>query len=235
MSISGIIGTTVRSFDAMLVQRAVIPITVDGHNLYDGSRRNADRYRPPIGPQPKMPVQLIRPTLSEVDNWFDSQILPNRTTWAGLSYNRLWITPRALLVSKPPIDPNGICGETTDYVMKAYRERFQEDTSDGYHIGVILWEDLLANHIAVVMQADRHQKQSYTMLGDHLRRIPVEGIGSTEANAMPGYRKDELFDLHVYDLYYKKRVTVGVWWKDVLRVQDNVKTMLSLGPYHAFD
>jgi len=183
-----------------------------------------------------MSVQLTRPSLDYIDNWFDSQILPRRTTWAGLSYNRWYVTPRARVVSKPPIDPNGICGETTDFVMKAYRERFYETTTDGYHIGEILWEDFLMNHIAVVMMVTgKHQKQSYTMLADHLTRIPVDGIGSKEANALPGYRKEELFDLHVYDLYYKKRVTVGTWWREVLRVQDNVKTTLSLGPYHAFD
>ena len=183
-----------------------------------------------------MPAQLIRPSLSYADGWFDSQIIPRRTTWAGLSYNRWYVTPRARLASKPPIDPNGLCGETTEYVMKAYKERFHEATSDGYHIGVILWDDWLVNHMAVVMMVTgKHQKQCYEMLGGHLRRIPVEGIDSKEANAMPGYRKEELFDLHVYDLYYKKRVTVGTWWREILRVQDNVKTTVSLGPYHAFD
>src|SRR5262249_16033377 len=50
MSMSEITGTTVRSFDAMLGQRSVILVTVDGRSSYDRSGRSLpgpqlDRYR----------------------------------------------------------------------------------------------------------------------------------------------------------------------------------------------
>jgi hypothetical protein len=148
------------------------------------------------------------PSLADVDDWFDNQIIKTRTAAAGFSLNRIINGPRAL-ISGNRSDANGLCGDAASYVV----DRFIDDlsvqkTSDGYMIGCILWKGAILNHIANVMLASgKAAKQTYEAVGDHLNlKQPVKGD--------PQYSMNELRGLHVYDLYYKKRSTVGAWWKE---------------------
>lgn len=150
-------------------------------------------------------------TLAEVDKWFDEKILPARTARAGFSEGRIIKGPRALFTGNRS-DPNGVCGDAALYVSDEYiaNPAFAPSTSDGYTLGRIVWEGLVLNHTAnVMLKNGATHKQVYEMkAGTTL----VHLNGSKEKK---GLQKAELFGLHVYDLYYKKRTTVGAWWKDL--------------------
>lgn len=150
-------------------------------------------------------------TLADVDNWFDEKILPARTASPGFSGNRIITGPRAIAFGNQP-DPNGVCGDAAYYVADKYvgNRDFAVYTTDGYTLGRIVWEGLVLNHTAnVMLKKGATYKQVYEMkAGGTLVLL-------NRAKNQEGLKKDELFALHVYDLYYKKRTTVGPWWKDL--------------------
>lgn len=149
-------------------------------------------------------------TLADVDEWFDKKILPARTASPGFSGNRIVKGPRAGIFGNRP-DPNGVCGDAAYYVSDKYVEnsKFAVNTKDGYTLGRIVWEGLVFNHTAnVMLRANATYKQIYEMKSGVLVML-------NRTKKEEGLKKDELFALHVYDLYYKKRATVGSWWKDL--------------------
>ena len=152
-------------------------------------------------------------SLAEVDAWFDKEVQLKRTAAKGLSVNRIWKAPRDWAGNRP--DPNGLCGDTAAFVADEYVRRFTA-TKDGFQIGMILWDGTVTNHIANVMLINAKTfKQSYVMLGQQLCRIMVDPRTDTRGNRnfREGYDRGALFPLHVYDLYYKERLTVGTWWE----------------------
>lgn len=159
------------------------------------------------------------PSLAEVDAWFDKTILPARTAWSGLSPSRLYKTPHRLVAGNQT-DPNGLCGDTSSYVADEFNKAFRDLwTTDGYQIGMVLWEGLVANHIAnVMLPRAKAVKQSFYYQGGVLIRPVVKAslLGSP-TYAASTLTEAELLALHVYDLYYKKRTTLGPWWEDLDR------------------
>jgi hypothetical protein len=148
------------------------------------------------------------PSLSDVDTWLDSGILRARTTNAGFSPNRIINGPRAIIMGNQS-DPNGLCGDAAAYVV----DRFIADmsvskTSDGYAMGLVLWQGAILNHIAnIMLVSGKTEKQSYEAVGDHLNlKKPLKGKSL--------YNMGDLSNLHVYDLYYKNRSNALDWWKD---------------------
>jgi hypothetical protein len=158
------------------------------------------------------------PTLVEVDKWFETSVIPKRTTSAGFSINRIIKTPRGLLGNTS--DPNGLCGDASLYVYEAFDKAFPKtfrDTSDGYQLGGILWEGAILNHMANVMLPKSVGKlYVYEVKG----KAPMPIVPALEGRASYVMKKGtmsgkELAGLHVYDLYYKKRTTVEDWWQEL--------------------
>src|SRR6267378_2305571 len=93
------------------------------------------------------------PTLAEADSWFETKVIPQRTTRAGFSANRVVKTPRSTIMGNTS-DPNGLCGDASLFVLETFDKAFPKtfrDTADGYTLGLILWEGTILNHIANVM------------------------------------------------------------------------------------
>jgi hypothetical protein len=143
--------------------------------------------------------------LADADQWFDTEVIPKRTAWSGGSPNRIWKSPRDWVTGNQS-DPNGLCGDTSSYVDDQMWNDFQTKvTDDGYELVVILWDGKVLNHIANVMAVKgKTAVQEYKMTNGVL----------TLVSGTQQYTQADLFGLHVYDLYYKKRTTVGAWWKD---------------------
>jgi hypothetical protein len=145
------------------------------------------------------------PTLAAVDEWFKDSILPARTAFSGISPNRVWKSPKAILKGNTE-DPNGLCGDTTYFVQESFYAKFGDyRTSDGYHMGVVLWEGSVSNHIAnVLMEQSKTRTQSYRW---NPKTASALSVGPAQ------YSSSALLALPVYDLYYKKkRTTLKSWW-----------------------
>jgi hypothetical protein len=152
-------------------------------------------------------VKDKRTTLTEADTWFNEKILPKRTTRGGFSANRLWKSPSRLVTGNTE-DPDGLCGDAASYVYEQFWNDFGDyTTTDGRHIGLILWRGAILNHIAAVMLATaKIAVQTYRW------DAPKKTVMSVSGN--PQYSSTEVLTLHVYDLYYKKKQTsVESWWK----------------------
>ena len=70
-------------------------------------------------------VKKVDPTLEEVKQWFENEIIPKRTTSAGLSSNRVsmfFSHPIDYFFGENKANPNGLCGDAADYVLKAYKK-----------------------------------------------------------------------------------------------------------------
>lgn len=149
-------------------------------------------------------------TLQEAHVWFKTEILPKRTTSAGFSANRIVKSPRGLLMGNQ-IDPNGLCGDAAAYVWETFFDTFTSDqTSDGHQMVMVRWDGVILNHIAIIMvPKDKSQDQKYILKGDSL----LQSLGKQGGKAT--FDKTSLFALPVYDLYYKKRTTLGPWWEDL--------------------
>lgn len=80
-------------------------------------------------------------------------------------------------------------------------------TSDGYSIGLVLWKGTILNHTANVMLVrTKIAVQEYSW--DTKKRAITLTSGKSQ------YGTTEFLTLHVYDLYYKKRMTtLDAWWK----------------------
>ena len=159
------------------------------------------------GPTPTEAALILRKTilLADTDKWFKDKIILQRTAWSGFSPNRIWKSPRGLVVGNQP-DPNGLCGDASQYVHDEMYDNFDTwETDDRYRMALIKWEGAVFNHIANVMvKKGKVAVQEYKMSGGKLRLVS----GTAQ------YTQAELMDLHVYDLYYKKLTTVSAWWKD---------------------
>jgi hypothetical protein len=179
------------------------------------------------------------PSLKDVDSWFDKNVLPLRTASAGLSWNRVYKSPHRLVAGNQS-DPNGLCGDTSSYVTEVFEKAFPKanPTSDGFMLGMVLWEGLASNHIANVMlpQEAAHKQSFESKAGVIILREPATGALGAR---LPGSSRSktrilgatELLGLHVYDLYYKKRGTVSSWW-DVL--SSSRGGLLTVGMEHEF-
>ena len=157
------------------------------------------------------------PTLAEVLTWFKTDMTPKRTTSAGFSGNRLWKSPPSWFRGNTE-DPNGLCGDVAFYLHEKMFEKFNTySTSDGYQIGMILWEGAILNHIANVMFVKgKTSKCKYTY--SHKTKL------ITAINGKSQYTDPELKKLKVLDLYYKKSSDVRTWWAD----QDSMGGTLTL-------
>jgi hypothetical protein len=172
------------------------------------------------------------PSLADIDAWFDKKVLPQRTAWSGLSPNRVYKTPHRLFAGNES-DPNGPCGDTTLFVFDSYDATFKTAvwTSDGYQLGAILWNGLVLNHIANVMLPKAAARlRTFVMAG--AMPVPRAAAGLQQrASFVPKAKSasdldgKQLLTLRVYDLYYKKRTTVGAWWKDL----DEMKGEVTVG------
>ena len=150
------------------------------------------------------------PSLADVDAWFDKKVLPQRTASAGFSFNRIYKSPAGIFKGNEA-DANGLCGDATSYVLEAYGKAYPRTytTSDGYLMGVVLWEGLVLNHIAnVMLPKDSAFKQGFEKKAG--TPVPLTSSGSkAKLLNYAGFIK-----LRIYDLYYKTRTTLGPWWDD---------------------
>ena len=147
------------------------------------------------------------PDLTEAKKWFDTKIVPKRTTNAGFSPNRIYKSPIALFTGNRP-DPNGLCGDASYFVNEKFFETFGDyRTKDGYQFLMVLWEGLVTNHIAnVFVPIKNAHVQSYKMTApDVLHKLKGKPNVSLS--------KNELLSLEVFDLYYKKRCKLKEWWE----------------------
>jgi hypothetical protein len=179
------------------------------------------------------------PSLAEADSWFDKKAIPARTTWSGFSWNRVYKSPHRLVAGNQT-DPNGLCGDASSYVIDAFEKAFPKanPTSDGFMLGLLLWEGLASNHIAnVMLPQDAAFKQTFTSKGGVVvLTYPAGGkLGDRVSASSPRSRTrylgaKELLELHVYDLYFKKRTTIDSWWDDV----DSKGGSITVGMEHEF-
>ena len=180
------------------------PETPDRKNrIFKGGEKVAIPYKG--GKAPAKPARL--PTLAEATEWFKEKVIPRRTTVSGFSGNRLWKTPMALVRGNTE-DPNGLCGDTTSFVAEEYyRQNKDYRTSDGYIIGMVLYEGSILNHIANVMLVESMiRKETYTYDSKTQTATATDGKGR--------YDTPSLFRLQVFDLYYKQAQDLRTWWKD---------------------
>ena len=180
----------------------------------------------------RKPGQL--PTLDEAKEWFADKVIPMRTAKAGFSANRTWKSPERLITGNTE-DPNGLCGDTTLFVAEEYYRQFKDyRTSDGFIIGMILWDGEVLNHIAnVMLRQGRTSKEQYVydsarreakLLAPEATRICIPKSGQ--------YNNASLLTLWVFDLYYKaKPQTLGSWWTN----QDSARGgVITIGEMSAF-
>lgn len=147
-------------------------------------------------------------SLADTKTWFEQTIIPQRTASAGFSFNRLWKSPRALFKGNIE-DPDGLCGDAAAYVYERFFNDFGDYiTTDGFQIGMILWNGRISNHIANVMLVKKKTAPE-TYKWDSKRRVAVSAASGGQ------YTSSQLLKLYVYDLYYKQTSTVQLWWKDL--------------------
>ncbi|MGH6927610.1 MAG: hypothetical protein ACREEV_04765 [Dongiaceae bacterium] len=177
-----------------------------------------------------MPIST--PSLADIDAWFDKKILPQRTAWSGVSPSRIYKTPHRIFAGNQT-DPDGLCGDATLFVFDSYDATFKTTiwTSDGYQLGAILWNGFVSNHMANVMLPKAAARlQTFVMAGaaPMLRStysLQQRASFVPKAKSAADLDGKDLLNLHVYDLYYKKRTTVGAWWEDL----DKKKGELTVG------
>lgn len=148
------------------------------------------------------------PALIEIDKWFETTVLPHRTAAAGFSKNRVYKSPLGLIRGNVD-DPNGLCGDVSTYVAHLFDSTFRDlSTTDGFQIGMILWDGVVLNHIAnIMLPTAKAAFQSYSTVG---------GVTTHRVKAKPAYeiKPADFLKLRVYDLYYKlKPTTVKAWWE----------------------
>ena len=179
------------------------------------------------------------PSLAEADSWFDKQAIPARTASSGFSWNRIYKSPRDLVTGNQ-VDANGLCGDASSFVIEAFDKAFPKanPTSDGFMLGLVLWQGLASNHIAnVMLPQDAAFKQTFKSNGGVVvLTAPTGGklgerVPAASARSRTRYLSaKKLLELHVYDLYYKKRTTIDSWWKDV----DSKGGSITVGMEHEF-
>ena len=172
------------------------------------------------------------PSLADIDAWFDRTILPQRTAWSGVSPNRLYKTPHRIVAGNQS-DPNGLCADTTLFVFDSFDATFKTTvwTSDGFQLGAILWNGFMLNHMANVMLPRAAARlQTFVMVGNTPMSRTTYSLQQrasfvAKAKSAADLEGRQLLNLHVYDLYYKKRTTVADWWEDL----DSKKGELTVG------
>jgi len=144
-------------------------------------------------------------SLAVVDKWFDEEILPKREV--------AWFDGNPFALDS---NPNGVCSQAAQFVIDKYYEVFQfQNTTDGYTIGQIVWyrfEDwdqaFRSNHTAAVM-IKRDIKGSFSHI---LHKYELKkGKLYARMEKKPQYSEQELLQLHVYDLFNKRRVPLKEW------------------------
>ena len=161
------------------------------------------------------------PSLADIDAWFDRTILPQRTAWSGVSPNRLYKTPHRIVAGNQS-DPNGLCADTTLFVFDSFDAAFKTTvwTSDGFQLGAILWQGFVSNHMANVMLPKAAARlQTFVMVGNApmsraTYSLQQRASFAPKAKSAADLDGTLLLALHVYDLYFKKRTTVGAWWEE---------------------
>ncbi len=156
-----------------------------------------------------MGATIVLPDLAEVDTWWEKTVLPKRTASSGFSPNRLWKGPLSIVRGNNE-DPDGLCGDAASYAYEQYFKDFGDyRTRDGQHMGLVLWEGSVMNHIAnVLLVASKTAAQKYRWNTKTGTAESVDGKGQYGASAF--------LALPVYDLYYKaKRQTLKTWWSSL--------------------
>jgi len=161
------------------------------------------------------------PSLIEIDRWYETAILPKRTAAAGFSGNRVWKSPRGWVKGNID-DPNGLCGDVSTWLAHQFDDAFRDVyTTDGYQLGMILWNGTVLNHIAnVMMPKDKATRQKFVTVGTVTQNMSGDTAWSRLQKRPAGVAKKyllagrDLMGLRVYDLYHKmKPTTVDKWWK----------------------
>jgi hypothetical protein len=161
------------------------------------------------------------PALIEIDKWYETTMLPKRTTAAGFSKNRVHKSPMALVRGNVD-DPNGLCGDVSTYVAHQFDDTFRDlYTTDGYQLGMILWDGVALNHIAnVMLPKAKAVRQKFVTAGGITTNMSGDTAWMRLQKRPPGLQPKlmiagrDLLQLRVYDLYYKmKPTTVKTWWE----------------------
>jgi len=173
------------------------------------------------------------PTLDDARKWFAEKIIPLRTTWSGVSYNRMWKTPQRLFTGNDE-DPNGLCGDTSLFVIEEYYRQFKDyRTSDGYVIGLVLWDGVVLNHIANVMLRQNGTRKERYFLDSAKQEVrlfttqpPTMRPVKPAFRSFGQYNNASLLTLWVFDLYYKAPPqTLASWWTGRDSSRDGIITI----------
>jgi len=160
------------------------------------------------------------PPLIEVDRWYETAMLPKRTAAAGFSGNRAWKSPRGWVKGNED-DPNGLCGDVSTFLAHAFEDEFRDlYTTDGFQLGMILWNGTVLNHIAnVMLPKDKAVRQKFVTVGVITTNMSGDNAWK-RLHKRPSVQAKyllsgpELMKVRVYDLYYKmKPTTVDKWWR----------------------
>lgn len=159
-----------------------------------------------------VPAKL--PTSAEVEAWFVREMVPQRTTNAGFSPNRIFKSPQALLRGNNKADPNGLCGDTTKFVLERIVATWGDiRTSDGFWAEEIVWvlgstltPFTNINHVALVLWPQKRIAAA-EFTWDSRVQYPIQHAHGQDAAA------PEIINYRVLDLYYKRASSLGDWWR----------------------
>lgn len=154
--------------------------------------------------------------LVQANEWFKSQVISKRTARGGFSGNRLWKSPLGLVRGNAE-DPNGLCGDATLFVVEEFYRAFGDyRTTDGFHIGMVLWKGEVLNHIAAVQLVGKKVgigTYSWDQRNRNATRLHAKRGCYVLTTGREDYSTSELQGLTVYDLYYKQEPeSLWNWW-----------------------
>lgn len=155
-------------------------------------------------------------SLENTKKWFSNDIIPQRTTSAGFSGNRLWKSPRAIFSGNIE-DPNGLCGDAAAFVVDEFFNEYNDYiTSDGYQIGLVLWQGSFSNHIAnLMLLKNKTGPETYKWDAEKKSAVLIKNpryCSPGKNQPSSSYTSSDILGLYVYDLYYKKITSVKDWW-----------------------
>ena len=158
-----------------------------------------------------LPAGRELPSFLKVQQWFETEIIPQRTTSAGFSPNRIYKSPMAL-VNGNKADPNGLCGDAAEFVAQEFKKRFGGDEAAGNHtLGNVVW---VLGYAGLPFTNMNHVANALIPRGAHLQEYDWDSkasrpVGKDNFSNLQG----ALLSLRVFDLYYKKPLTLGNWWR----------------------